>query len=370
MTAARPARGAAGAAGPVVDVRARRWRFIAVGLLLVGAVLVLVSVSFGTEGVTLTPIRTWRALWWPEVVPREDWIATHARAPRVVLAVLAGMSLGAAGALLQALFRNPLATPEVTGVTQGATTATVMWIAWGPVVGHTSVVWVFPLVAAVGAVGGGLLVWGMSRLGGHMSSTRLILTGVLVGGVLSSMTTVSVLLGGAETQQTVQVLTAWLVGSLALKTWTQVQMFGAGLAIALPLVLASIARANVLQLGDEVATGLGVRREPSRVLVLFAAAMLTATVVCTVGGIGFIGLIAPHLTRRFVGTDLRRLVPASALAGATLLLLADLLARNLRLHALFESFGVTVAAITLPAGVYMSLIGIPFFLVILRRSQL
>lgn len=297
-------------------------------------------------------------------VDRLHEIAVNTRGPRIVLAILVGAALGAAGALLQSLVRNPLASPEFVGVSAGAVTATVAFAAFGPSLALGAVHWVRPVVATAGGLAAAVLVYSLTRTLGRVESTRLLLVGVVVAGVLSSLTTVGLIVLGEQAES----LLAWLVGSLALKTWGDAALVAAYLAPASALTLLAIPRANARQLGDDVAVSLGQHPERDRLVVLLAAVTLTAAAVCVVGAIGFVGLIGPHLVRRLVGNDTRRLVPAAALAGALMVLLADLVARTLDPRDLLGPLATDVRAQTLPVGVYLTLFGVPFLFSLLRRS--
>jgi iron complex transport system permease protein len=347
------------------DRRWRRWLLAVPALLLLCLCLIGLSVAIGVGSVTLTPGQFWQALWAPEQASRLTLVATNARLTRALMACGVGAALGIAGALLQALYRNPLADPGITGVTQGATTAVVAWTVFGPEVQPGSVSWVLPAVAAIGAVVAASATWAVARLAGRVDPIRLILIGVLVGGVLNALSSLAMLWAGDNAQ----VLLAWLSGSLATASWEKVQLFAVAAAVALPLLLVALPRTNVLQFGDEIAAGLGQAPMPARACTLLAACLLTAAAVCTVGGIGFVGLIAPHMLRRLVGSDLRRLVPTAALAGGALVLAADFAARNLRPADLQAWLGIPLAPITLPVGVYLALLGGPFFLMLLRRTR-
>lgn len=349
------------------SVRWRRWWLVMPILLLLCLGLLWLSTAIGVGSVTLTPAQAWRALVTPENASRLEIVATNARLTRALMALGVGVALGMAGALLQALYRNPLADPSITGVTQGAVTATVAWIVFGPPIAPGQVSWVLPGISALGALLSASLTWSVARLGGRVEPVRLILIGVLVGGVLGAITSIALLYAGEDAQ----ILINWLSGSLASSTWQKLLLFGAAMLVSLPLLLMAIPRANVLQFGDEVAAGLGQSVTPARALVLIASCLLTAAAVCTMGGIGFVGLIAPHLLRTLVGSDLRRLVPAAGLAGGALVLIADLVARNLRpsdVGAWLNS-PLNTNAITLPVGVYLALLGGPFFLFLLRRTR-
>lgn len=336
-------------------------------LLLVCLGLILLSVAVGVGSVTLSPLTVWRVLWEPETASRLEMVATHARLSRVLMALGVGVALGAAGALTQALYRNPLASPDITGVTQGAVTAAVLWMVFGPPVAAGQVSWILPGISALGAFLAAAITWSVSRLSGRVDPIRLILMGVLVGGVLSAFTSIALLFAGDDTQRIV----GWLSGSLSSVTWQKLQLFGGAVIVVLPLLLIAIPMANVLQLGEEPATGLGQAITPAMGIVLVAACGLTAAAVCTVGGVGFVGLAAPHLLRRVVGSDLRRLVPAAALTGGALVMLADVIARNLRPVDVgrWLNIPINVNALSLPVGIYLALLGGPFFLFILRKAQ-
>jgi iron complex transport system permease protein len=358
-------------AQPTPAAAAPQWRrWLALMLLLAGAggLLFWLSLAIGVGSVTLGPGQVWRALTAPASATRLEVVAANARLVRALLALGVGAALGLAGALLQALYRNPLADPSLTGVTNGAVTAAVAWTVFGPPVAAGQVVWVLPLVSAAGALLAAAATWGLTRLTGRVEPVRLILIGVLVGGVLGAITSMTLLLAGENSAELIR----WMTGSLATASWPLLRLFvGAALA-CLPLTLLAIPRANVLQLGDEVASGLGQAPTPARLLVLVAACGLTAAAVCTIGGIGFVGLVAPHLCRWAVGSDLRRLTPAAALGGGAVVLAADFVARNLRptdvgawLHIPMNTY----TALTLPVGIYLALGGAPIFLWLLRRTR-
>lgn len=351
--------------GTILSIRWRHWQIAMPLLALLCLGLLIVSVTIGVGSVTLSPAQMWRAIWTPGSATKIEIVATNARFARATMALGVGAALGAAGALLQALYRNPLADPSITGVTQGATTAAIVWLTFGPALPPGQVSWALPAVAAVGALFAATTTWGVTRLSGQVEPIRLILIGVLVGGVLGAVTSITLLVAGDDAQN----LIGWLSGSLAIVTWNQVRLFGIAIAITLPLMLIAIPRANVLQFGDQIAQGLGQSVAPARIIVLVASCLLTAAAVCTIGGIGFVGLVAPHMLRWLVGSDLRRLVPASMLAGGALVLICDFIARNLRPIELSAWLGIPLQPVSLPVGVYLGLLGAPFFLYLLRRTR-
>jgi iron complex transport system permease protein len=193
-----------------------------------------------------------------------------------------------------------------------------------------------------------------------VESSRLIFIGLLVGGILSSVTTIGLLF---LQSQELQGVFGWLVGSLSLVTWTDLLLTAVYAVPGLLLLVPATGRANTLQLGADVAISLGQRRELDRLVVVLAAVVLTAGVVVVAGGVAFVGLMAPHMVRATVGSDLRRLVPASMLAGAAMVLVADFVAR------LFDPRWLpweAVSGVHLPVGVFLSLFGAVFLLRLLR----
>lgn len=331
-------------------------------LIVIVAMLIVANVLLGL-GNNLTPEQAWWALLGYDV-PLLHAIAVETRLPRALLAALAGGSLGISGALMQALTRNALASPELTGVSAGAVAAVLGMLAFGPELAASGE-WVIPLVAVMGGLAAAAIVYLLSRRLGSIESTRFILIGVLVGGVLTSVSTISLIFLGTDASRVL----AWLTGSLALKTDTDLAMAVAYVLPGLVLLPFVIPRANLLHLGDAVARGLGQRRDLDRLLVVLCSVVLAAGTVAIVGAIGFVGLLGPHLVRPFVGSDLRRLVPATALSGAAMVLAADLLARNIDARALLGSLGDAVFTGVLPVGVYLELFGVPFLMVMLLRRR-
>jgi iron complex transport system permease protein len=335
-----------------VNRRARRWRWLGPLLLVATGILLVVGLTWGA--VAFSPGDLWTALTGGTLSkPQEVALAT--RVPRGIVALIAGASLATAGCLLQATTRNPLASPEITSITQGALAAVVLWTAFGPVAGG-AVVWLLPAIATVGGLTAAAVVYAVALRGASTESNRFLVTGILVGGILTAVTSLGLLFLG---ERVVRII-AWQSGSLSSTTWTDVQLMAPYAALGVALTAFGLARANVLQLGPDVARALGQRREADQLLVILAAVVATAGVVAVVGALGFVGLVAPHLTRRWVGSDLRRLVPAAALTGAILVLGADVLARNLF---------ATGPGGALPVGVYLSLIGIPYILVLIRNRR-
>ncbi|MFJ6212192.1 FecCD family ABC transporter permease [Streptomyces sp. NPDC092296] len=273
------------------------------------------------------------------------------RAPRVVLALLVGASLGCAGALMQGVFGNPLAEPGVVGISSGAAAGAVGSIALGlSFFGN----WTITACAFAAGLATVAVVYTLSRSGGRTEVVTLVLTGIAVNAFSGALIGLFVFL--ADNAQISQI-TFWQLGSLAQATWPKVLAVlpcaAAGLIVA-PLFSR---RLDLLALGERQARHLGVDVERLRLVLILVVALLTAAAVAVAGIISFIGLVVPHLLRMAAGPGHRFLVPGSALGGALVLAGADLAAR-------------TVAApAELPLGVLTALVGSPFFFWLLRRTR-
>jgi iron complex transport system permease protein len=277
-----------------------------------------------------------------------DSVIWELRLPRVLLAAAVGAGLACCGAVLQTVTRNALAEPYLLGVSSGASTGAVLVL----VLGFGSGV----LSLSAGALIGGLVAFGLvvALLGrGSIGTGRLVLTGVVVGQLFTALTSL-VLIASGDADST-RSITYWLLGSLAAARWPAV-----GTACVVVILLLVVCRVlasslDAFSFGDDAAASLGVRVRATRVVAIVAAAVVTAVMVASVGAIGFVGLIVPHGVRMLVGAEHRRLVPVSAVVGALFLVVADGLGR------------LVFAPQQIPVGVVTALVGVPLFLVVLRR---
>ena len=280
-----------------------------------------------------------------------DDVLWQIRFPRVALTVLVGGSLGCAGALMQGTFSNPLAEPGIVGVSSGAALGAVIIIVSGLAPFGT---WSITVAAFVGGVVTVFVVYAASRADGRTEVITMVLTGIalnaMTGAVLGLLTFYS-------DDSQLRSITFWTLGSMAQATWSKVAVV-APLAIGGMLIAPTFARRlDLLALGDRPARHLGVDVEGTRRSVLLLVAVLTASAVAVSGHILFVGLVIPHIVRMVAGPGHRLLVPASALAGATMLVGADLAARTL------------AAPAEIPLGVLTALVGSPFFFWQLRRLR-
>lgn len=283
--------------------------------------------------------------------PQGDNTLWKVRFPRIALALVVGAALATAGALMQGVFGNPLAEPGVVGVSTGAAFAAAVVIVFEiTIVGS----WTVALFAFVGGLVTTLAVYALSRADGRTEVVTLVLTGIAVNAVCSAGLALMIFLGDTQAREEI---VFWQLGSLNGTRWEHVMIVAPLLAVGLVGAIVLSRQLDILSLGDRAARHVGVDVERLRMGAIVLVALLTAAAVSFAGIIAFVGLVVPHLIRMIVGPSHRVLVPASALAGAVLLLLADLVART------------AVAYADLPIGMLTALVGGPFFFWLLRRTR-
>lgn len=270
------------------------------------------------------------------------------RAPRVLLAVLAGAGLAVSGATLQGVFRNPLVGPQIIGVSSGAAFGGALAIL---LFSGTSAILGLAVVFGLAAIA---IVYWMSRIAGRNPVLMLVLSGVVVSAFFAAL--ISLVKYVADPDDKLPAIVFWLMGSFATATFGKLLYVGPPIVVASLLLFAMRFRINLLSLGDEEAEGLGVRVEGARWFAILCVTIVTASVVAAAGIVGWVGLVVPHLARMVVGPDHRRLIPAAALVGAIYLLVIDDVAR-------------VATASEIPLGVITALIGAPVFAILLRKTQ-
>ncbi len=317
-------------------------------LSLMLGLMVLVSSTIGAISLSLSDILLFSL---PEF---DQTILFSIRLPRVLLAVVVGAALGISGAAMQGLFRNPLADPGLIGITGGAALAvSCMIVVIGPAYGFLGL-YSLGIAAFVGGTITSLVILRMSRLTGVFSVTHMLLAGIAINALTFAGTG---FLTFISDDQQLRAMTFWTMGSLGGAMWEPVLVC---LSIILPSMwfLTKKARElNILLLGEENAAYIGVDTHKLKRTIILTSALCVGAAVAVSGIIGFIGLVVPHLIRLLFGADHKLLIPASALLGAALLLLADTIARTL------------VAPSELPVGVLTSLVGGPFFLWLLIKQN-
>lgn len=326
-------------------------------LLMMGALLLLLLVAM-VLALRIGPVAlgshdVWQALWHNDG-SMAAMVVRELRVPRLILAALVGSALALSGAILQGLFRNPLADPGLIGVSSGAALGAVAVIVMASWWLDPVPVWLLPIMAFIGALLVTLVVWRIATRQSGTDVSLLLLAGIAINALAMALT--GLLVYAADDAQ-LRELTFWNLGSVAQATPDQI-------AVTLPclllvwLTIPWLARPlNALLLGEAVAGHLGFPVERVKRIAVFSVALSVGAAVSVSGMIGFVGLVAPHLVRLTLGADHRWLLPASAVLGALLLIAADTIARTI------------VAPAELPIGLVMALMGGPFFLFLLMQKR-
>ncbi|WP_041748905.1 FecCD family ABC transporter permease [Bradyrhizobium cosmicum] len=345
-------RSAISRSGPAV--RSSRERSLVLLYAALAASLILVLLWSITSGRYHVPFGTVLSIIVSHLVeikvtwnPTEAVVVETVRLPRVLIAAIAGAGLSLCGAVLQAIFRNPLVGPQTIGASSGAAlggVTVIFLVGFGPLV-------------QIGAFGGAALalivVLALHRSDDLSPILTLVLAGVVVGAFCSALVGLVTYLADPET--TLQVIVFWLLGSFASSTWPQFGLIASCTTIAGAVLIGMRWRVNVLSLGDDEARTLGVNPARDRFILLAAACLAISSQVAVSGTIGWVGLIVPNLARMIVGADNRQLLPVSTFLGAIFLVAADTLARSL-------------TAAEIPVGIITAIVGTPIFALLLRRT--
>ncbi|ADI14277.1 FecCD family ABC transporter permease [Truepera radiovictrix] len=331
------------------DVRSRP---LAATLLMLGCLAALAaglvwSVSVGAATIDLKTV--WAAVFTPNPELTAHQIIQEVRLPRVLSGAMVGASFAVAGAIMQGMTRNPLADPSILGLNAGASLFLVLTFVLRPGTGYTELI----LISFCGAGFGAALVYGVGSLArGGLTPVKLALAGAAVAALLASLTS-----GLIITFNLAQDVLFYTAGGLQGTRWEQVRLMLPWFGAAMVGGLALSRSVTLLSLGEDVAKGLGLRTGLVRALCTVVVLLLAGASVAVAGGVGFVGLVVPHVARALVGLDYRLILPSSALLGALLLVLADLGARMV--NPPFET----------PVGLLTALVGVPFFLYLARRDK-
>jgi len=337
--------------------RRRIGRRMALGLLALLVAVSLLSLGTGASATALWPVLG-QVLRGEEIAARDAIILFDIRLPRLVLGILVGASLAVSGAVMQGLFRNPLADPGLVGVGAGAGLGAIGAIVLGaslPVVFRDGLgTYLVPVAAFFGGWLTTILLYRLSTHRGRTSVAVMLLGGIAIAALAGALSGILIYL--ADDAQ-LRDLTFWGLGSLAGATWDKAAVAGPLIVLALAATPFLAQALNALALGEGPAAHLGIPVQRMKTIAILTVAAATGAAVAVSGGIGFVGIVVPHLLRLVIGPDHRWLLPNAALLGAILLILADMIARSV------------VAPAELPIGIVTATLGGPFFLWILMRNR-
>lgn len=346
------------------DIRRVPLALILVAGMVVLVVLMVVSVSVGPLRLGLGQV--WDILTAPlglgsgaEIPLRDESVVWNLRVPRILMGAIVGAALAVSGAALQSLFNNPLADPGIVGVTSGASAGAVAAIVLGSSLAGTAAgsalgTWLVPLGAFAAGLAVTGLIYVLARPGQGAGTARMLLVGIAVGAACQAVVGFFTYIADEAELQT---LTFWQMGSLGKVDWPQLVAVAPVFVLGLVLVLGLSRTLDVLTLGERQAHHLGLNVRRARLTVIVTTALLTASAVAFAGSIGFIGLVVPHIMRYIVGPGHRALLPASAVAGAALIVGADAAARTLNPPS------------EIPIGLFTAAVGAPFFLFLIIREK-
>lgn len=312
-------------------------------LTFIALTAIIFLISVGNGAVQMSPLKIIKTLLYDKASTSYQ-ILWNVRIPRTIVAALVGINLSLAGVVLQGIMRNPLASPSTIGVSAGAGLVGLIFLILFP-----QYYYLAPIGSFLGALGATMLIYGLAWNGGVMP-TRMILAGVAVSSLFGA---------GNNALMTfypdrVSGVLNFMVGGLASITWGDLKLIFPYTIICGTILMFLPTRLNVLMLGDEVSTGLGLNVEKTRFLFIILSSFLAGSAVSVVGLLGFVGLMVPHITRMLIGSDHKYLLPACIFTGASFVMICDTVSR------------VLFSPIEIPVGIIISAIGAPFFLYLLR----
>lgn len=338
--------------GKISYLMNKRAMFVFISLLLLTAAVFVVSTSLGE--MKISPISVLQVFLGGGT--EMDRLIIHSfRLPRIIVALMVGMALAVAGGVLQGMIRNPLASPDILGITGGAAVAVVGFLAVFSDENNAltvSIKWM-PVAAFAGAVIVAFLVYFLSWKNG-VSPIRLVLIGIGIMTLMKALTTLMMVFGPIYQASQANI---WITGTVYGSNWDNVLVLVPWILVLLSITFIYARNINIQELGDEIAIGLGGEVQRQRFVLLLLSTGLIGGAVAFAGGIGFVGLMAPHMARRLVGSAFGALLPVSALIGAILVMGADLIGRTL------------FSPLEIPAGVFTASIGAPYFIYLLFKTR-
>ncbi|MDQ6420638.1 iron ABC transporter permease [Paenibacillus sp. LHD-117] len=326
----------------------RKQRFLIIGLTGCIAAAVLLALGLGYSSVSFDRILP---VLFGQGSFKEKFVLFDVRMPRIAITVLAGMALALSGSILQSITRNDLADPGIIGINQGAGVAVAIFFLYFPIDAGTFIYYL-PIAAFLGALLTASCIYLLSfRKSEGMNPIRLVIIGV---GFSTALSGVMIVIISSTDREKVDFIAKWISGNIWGTDWTFVGALLPWLLVLFPFTLYKATRLNLLGLSEPVSIGVGLPVERERVLLLLTSVALAASAVSVSGGIAFVGLIAPHIAKTLVGPRNQLFIPIAVLMGGLLLLIADTIGRNI--------------ATGLPAGIVVSLIGVPYFAYLLLKK--
>ncbi len=333
------------------------WRVTILLLILVLGATVILATAIGpvyippstTAGISANKLPLIGDLIRPSWSNAEEVIVLQIRLPRVILGMLVGAALATAGCSMQGIFKNPMASPYVIGISSGAALGATFSLATFAQIN----MYTLPLMAFAGALAATLVVYNIARVGGKLPTETLLLAGIAVSIFLSAITSFLVYLSG----ESLHGIMFWLMGGLAGKGWSHVIIILPWICIGIIITYVFARGLNIMLLGEESAHHLGIDVEKLKKILIVTSALIAASAVAVSGIIGFVGLIIPHIMRILVGPDHRILIPSAVMTGGIFLVWSDTIAR------------IVMAPAEIPVGIITALFGAPFFLYLIRKRK-
>lgn len=333
--------------------RKRRKKCLQVGFALSILILTIIALGLNTGSLKIAPLDVAKTIL-GFGTPMYEMVLFEYRMPRIIITILAGMGLGISGAIFQGITRNPLADPGVLGIHAGASLGLIVYVTYFTSLNTTPALLIPLFTFMGGCLAAGLIFLLASEKGKGLLPTRLLLVGIAIA---AGFNAISLYLSLQLDEKTYSFTASWLLGNVWGRDWINVYALLPWMLILIPIAFMKAKPLNSFALGDTIATGIGTQVNKERIQLLCIAVALSCASVSMAGGIGFIGLVAPHIARRLVGPMQQYVLPISALTGVVILVFADTIARSL-----FEPNAI-------PAGVVVAAVGAPYFLYLLFRAK-
>ncbi|WP_409340698.1 FecCD family ABC transporter permease [Paenibacillus sp. MBLB4367] len=332
-------------------------RFAAVMSIGIGLMLITLYVSLTNGAFDISVKDVVRTLLRIDPQRDQDLVIFEFRLPRIVIAVLVGMGLGIAGAVLQGITRNGLADPGILGINAGAGAAMVIFLffyqgqikgtGWMPILA-------MPLFGLAGGLAAALLIYSFAWKNGRLEPQRLLLTGIAIA---SGLGAVSLYITLKMNAKDFEMAAVWISGSIYNANWKYIASIVPWLVVLIPVIVRRSYILDLFQMDGDSVVSVGVAAEKEKAIFLLSGIGIVSACVSVSGGIGFIGLMAPHIARRLVGNAHRRMIPVCGVVGALLVMVADYIGKSL------------FAPAELPVGIVVAIIGVPYFILLLYRKQ-